>query len=108
MSMGSTRPAVANQKPHNKVESYQQPYTVPVQGDIVAASPNFSHMLPTVFTRPEAYEPDRFAAPRDEDKQKPYSFIGFGGGRHACIGSTFAYLQVWHTQWLAADLVHLH
>ena len=60
----------------------------------MAASPNFSHMLPTVFDRPESYEPDRFAPPREEDKRKPFSFIGFGGGRHACIGQNFAYLQV--------------
>jgi hypothetical protein len=64
------------------------------QGDIVAASPNFSHVLPTVFERPLAYEPERFAPPREEDKRKAFSFIGFGGGRHACIGQNFAYLQI--------------
>lgn len=58
------------------------------------ASPNFSHMLPNVFTNPTAYDPDRFAAPREEDKKRPYSFIGFGAGRHACIGQNFAYLQI--------------
>jgi hypothetical protein len=31
---------------------------------------------------------------RDEDKKKPFSYMGFGGGRHACIGQHFAYLQV--------------
>ena len=40
------------------------------------------------------YDPERFAAPREEDKVKPFSFIGFGGGRHGCLGSNFAYLQV--------------
>ncbi|GBF88206.1 sterol 14 desaturase [Raphidocelis subcapitata] len=70
-----------------------QTYNVPA-GDIVAASPNFAHVLPSVFDRPLAYEPDRFAAPREEDKKKPFSFIGFGGGRHACIGQNFAYLQI--------------
>ncbi len=58
------------------------------------ASPNFSHMLPNVFTNPAAYDPDRFAPPREEDKKRPYSFIGFGAGRHACIGQNFAYLQI--------------
>ena len=67
--------------------------TIPA-GDIVAASPNFSHVLPTVFSDPLKYDPERFAPPREEDKQKPFSFIGFGGGRHACIGSNFAYLQI--------------
>jgi sterol 14-demethylase len=51
-------------------------------------------MLPTVFTDPEVYEPARFLPPREEDKAKPFSYLGFGGGRHACIGQNFAYLQV--------------
>lgn len=61
---------------------------------MVAASPSFSHMLPSVFKDPASYQPDRFAPPREEDKAKAFSFIGFGGGRHACIGSNFAYLQI--------------
>ena len=24
----------------------------------------------------------------------PFSFIGFGGGRHGCMGQNFAYLQI--------------
>ena len=40
------------------------------------------------------YDPDRFGPGREEDKQKPFSFIGFGGGRHSCMGETFAYMQV--------------
>lgn len=65
-----------------------------LQGDVVAVSPNFNHVLPQVFERPLSYEPDRFMPPRDEDKKKPFSYMGFGGGRHACIGQNFAYLQV--------------
>ncbi len=57
------------------------------------ASPAFAHRLPQVFPRPDAFEPDRFAPPREEDKAAPFSFIGFGGGRHGCMGSNFAYLQ---------------
>jgi len=68
-------------------------FTVPA-GDIVATSPSFSHMLPSVFSKPEKYDPSRWAPPREEDKAKPFSFIGFGGGRHGCIGSSFAYLQI--------------
>ncbi len=59
-----------------------------------AVSPSFNHMLPHVFPQPHQYEPERFAPPREEDKAKPFAFVGFGGGRHACIGSNFAYLQV--------------
>lgn len=68
-------------------------YVVP-KGDIVAASPNYSHTLSYVFKNPLEFDPDRFIPPREEDKVKPFSFIGFGGGRHACLGQNFAYLQV--------------
>ena len=68
-------------------------YTVPA-GDTVFASPAFSHRLPHVFPEPDAYEPDRFAPPREEDKARPFSFVGFGGGRHGCMGTNFAYLQI--------------
>lgn len=65
-----------------------------LQGDIVAASPNFSHMLPHVFKEPKEYDPDRWVAPRDEDKATQFGFIGFGAGRHSCLGANFAYLQI--------------
>jgi sterol 14-demethylase len=29
-----------------------------------------------------------------EDKAAFASFIGFGGGRHGCMGETFAYMQI--------------
>ena len=31
---------------------------------------------------------------RKERKLPPFSFIGFGGGLHACMGEQFGYLQV--------------
>eukprot|EP00798_Chlamydomonas_sp_ICE-L_P003621 gene3621-13706_t len=77
----------------NVTDSKGKEFVVP-KGDVVAASPNFSHMLPHVFKNPTVYDPDRFLAPRDEDKATPYGFIGFGGGRHGCLGSNFAYLQI--------------
>lgn len=64
------------------------------QGHVVATSPAYSHRLPHVFSRPDEFDPKRFAAPREEDKAAPFSFIGFGGGRHGCMGSNFAILQV--------------
>jgi sterol 14alpha-demethylase len=58
------------------------------------ASPQFSHRLEHVFPQPEAYKPDRFAPGQEVDKGLPFSYIAFGGGRHGCMGTTFAYLQV--------------
>jgi sterol 14-demethylase len=82
-------------------------HKIPV-GDIVVASPQVSHRLPEgpdqVFTRPDAFDPDRFADGRKEDeivpegfkdaKKKPKAFVGFGGGYHTCRGSKFATVQV--------------
>ncbi|KAL6745660.1 sterol 14 desaturase [Haematococcus lacustris] len=80
-------------QPFTITTSSGRKFTVP-KGDVVAASPNFSHMLPHVFKEPEQYDPLRFAEPREEDKARQFAFIGFGGGRHGCIGSNFAYLQI--------------
>lgn len=63
-------------------------------GGLAMVSPAVSHRLPDVFREPERYDPGRFAPGREEDRQSPYRLIGFGGGRHRCIGMTFAYQQV--------------
>ena len=63
-------------------------------GDLAMVSPAVSHRLPDVFADPDRYDPDRFAPGREEDRQAPYALIGFGGGKHRCIGLTFAYQQV--------------
>ncbi len=47
-----------------------------------------------VFSNPDSFDPDRFAKGREEDAKKPFSFIGFGGGMHGCMGEQFAYLQI--------------
>lgn len=80
-------------KPFVATTSKGQSFTVPA-GDMVFASPAFSHRLPHVFKDAGEYQPDRFSPPRDEDKARPFSFIGFGGGRHGCMGTNFAYLQI--------------
>ena len=63
-------------------------------GDLALVSAAISHRIPQVFAHPSRYDPDRFAAPREEDRRHPFSLIGFGGGKHRCIGLAFAYLQV--------------
>jgi sterol 14alpha-demethylase len=68
-------------------------YCMPA-GSLAIVSPAVSHRLPDVFREPERYDPDRFAPGREEDRKSAYRLIGFGGGRHRCIGLTFAYQQV--------------
>lgn len=80
-------------KPFTVMDSAGKSFTIP-KGDIVATSPTFQHRMETLFPRPLDFEPERFAPPRDEDKAKPFTFIGFGGGRHGCMGQMFAYVQI--------------
>mmetsp|Transcript_39919 Transcript_39919/g.97857 ORF Transcript_39919/g.97857 Transcript_39919/m.97857 type:complete len:505 (-) Transcript_39919:609-2123(-) len=70
-----------------------QNYTIPV-GDYVFASPQIAGRLPEVWTQPDLWDPARMAPPRQEDRGSLFNFVGFGGGRHGCMGEQFAYLQV--------------
>ena len=67
--------------------------TVPA-GTLAVVSPAVSHRLPHVFAEPERFDPERFAPPAGEDKQHHYALIGFGGGKHRCMGKNFAILQL--------------
>jgi sterol 14-demethylase len=63
-------------------------------GGLVLVSPAVSHRIPDVFADPDRFDPDRFGPGRQEDRKHRHALIGFGGGHHRCIGSTFAYQQV--------------
>jgi len=80
-------------KPFSVTTKEGKEYTIP-KGDIVATSPCYQHRLPHVYKNPDLYEPDRFKEGREEDKKVPFSYIGFGGGRHGCMGEQFAYMQI--------------
>jgi cytochrome P450 len=53
-----------------------------------------SHLIPSIFAEPTKFDPDRFAAPREEHKKAPYSLVGFGGGPRICIGTNFAKVEI--------------
>ena len=63
------------------------------KNDFVCVSPTVSMRLKETFPNPDDFDPDRFAAPREEHK-KPYAYLGFGGGMHSCMGQNFAFVQV--------------
>uniref|UniRef100_A0A453DQS2 Obtusifoliol 14-alpha demethylase n=1 Tax=Aegilops tauschii subsp. strangulata TaxID=200361 RepID=A0A453DQS2_AEGTS len=69
-------------------------YEVPAGRTI--ASPLLIHnRLPQVYRDPERYEPGRFCPGRGEDGAGgAFSYTAFGGGRHACVGEAFAYMQI--------------
>ncbi len=62
-------------------------------GTLVMFSPWATHRLPELFAEPDRFDPDRFAAPRREDRAVPYALIGFGGGPRLCIGEAFAKME---------------
>ncbi|KAM7480909.1 hypothetical protein LguiB_005492 [Lonicera macranthoides] len=56
---------------------------------------NVSALFHDLDNELDSYDPDRFAPGREEDKAaRAFSYISFGGGRHSCLGETFAYLQI--------------
>jgi sterol 14-demethylase len=63
------------------------------KGSIVAVSLSLSNMYPDCFAEPERFDPDRFAPPREEDAKHPWAYVPFGGGRHRCLGASFALIQ---------------
>lgn len=86
-------PPVSN-GPRGVVEDFDfAGYHVPA-GTYAFYSIAASHLLPESFEQPERFDPQRFAAPREEHKRTPYALIGFGGGPRICIGINFAKVEI--------------
>ena len=64
------------------------------QGDFVATSPAISNRIPQDFPEPDAFAPDRYEKPREEDVLQRWTWIPFGAGRHRCVGAAFATIQI--------------
>lgn len=65
-------------------------FTVPA-GSMVCASPAVSHRIEDVFADAHRFDPTRYER---ESRSNPFSWIGFGGGKHKCIGSAFGTMQI--------------
>lgn len=50
------------------------------------------HRHEAQWTRPEAFDPDRFSPERSQARHK-FQFMPFGGGPRICIGMKFAYME---------------
>jgi cytochrome P450 len=86
-------PPVGN-GPRGVVEAFEfGGYHVPA-GSFVFYSIAGAHYLPSIWAEPAKFDPDRFAAPREEHKRQPYSLVGFGGGPRICIGINFAQVEI--------------
>lgn len=71
-------------------------YRIPAR-TIVSVSPVHNHYLPEYWHEPERFDPDRFSAERQEDKQHPFLFAPFSGGAHKCIGMHFSDMDQMHS-----------
>jgi sterol 14-demethylase len=63
-------------------------------GKLVGASPAISNRIGASFADPDAFDPERYLAPREEDVANPWNWIPFGAGRHRCVGAAFAMMQL--------------
>jgi len=64
-------------------------YKIPAN-TVLFMPPVFNHRMAEWWNQPDEFDPDRFAAPREEHKRHSFSYIPFGGGAHKCIGMNFA------------------
>lgn len=76
-----------------KVERKCGQFVIPTD-TIIAVSPAASMCQEDVFPEPNKFNPDRYIGANPDDKKYPMAYIGFGAGRHKCLGESFAYLQV--------------
>ena len=64
------------------------------KGELVAATPAVSNRMPEAFPDPDLFDPMRYLDPRNEDRNNPWLWIPFGGGKHRCVGASFAQMQL--------------
>ncbi len=53
-----------------------------------------THKDGEIYSETEVFDPDRFSPQRQEDRQKSFSYIPFGGGLRECLGKEFARLEM--------------
>ena len=64
------------------------------RGTPVGISPIHTHHLPSLWTKPTEFDPERFSPARAEHRRHAYGYLPFGGGAHLCIGQHFADMEV--------------
>ena len=64
------------------------------RGTPVGISPIHTHQLPSLWTKPTEFDPERFSPARAEHRRHAYGYLPFGGGAHLCIGQHFADMEV--------------
>ena len=59
----------------------------------MGVNPMLTHLLPTIWNDPLAFDPTRFE-PEQVRARHRFAYVPFGGGAHGCIGANFAMLQI--------------
>jgi cytochrome P450 len=55
-------------------------------GSTVVMSPYLTHRMPSLWERPEEFDPERFA-PEGGGRRHRFAYLPFAGGPHQCLGS---------------------
>lgn len=71
------------------VDTVIQGHFVPADSMVIVA-PWLNHYLPSLWTDPHTFDPERFGPARREDRSHRLAFMPFGAGAHKCIGMHFA------------------
>ncbi|KAJ1302512.1 hypothetical protein OPQ81_002831 [Rhizoctonia solani] len=61
-------------------------------GTFLAYSLGETHLDPNIYPNPEQYDPGRYT--EEQDKNQTYGFLGWGVGRHPCVGRRFAQYEI--------------
>ncbi|KAF2118823.1 cytochrome P450 [Lophiotrema nucula] len=67
-------------------------YVIPV-GSFAAYNTGDAHFDEKLYPNPQTLNPLRFAKEHDKSKKETYAFLGWGNGRHRCVGQRWAKLQ---------------
>jgi sterol 14-demethylase len=69
-------------------------YIIPA-GHTLVSPVVLNNNIPYIYKDPEVYDPERFGPGREEDKVGgKFSYTSFSGGRHACPGEAYSYMQI--------------
>ncbi|KAG6906542.1 hypothetical protein DXG01_013250 [Tephrocybe rancida] len=68
--------------------------TIIRRGEFLAYSLSDAHNNPDIYLHPLSFDPARFNEDRIEDQKHPHAHLGWGSGRHPCVGTRAAIIQI--------------
>jgi cytochrome P450 len=78
-------------------------------GDLVSIWPWIIHRHKRLWDQPDAFDPDRFAPGRGQERHR-FQYLPFGAGPRTCVGARFAMAEAltilaqWLCRWRFAPL----